>query len=426
MANTETEPADTVPQNGNYPASRLGDADISMNFLYRFFCWCSGARLYILRQCPTDYNTFLGIGIVIFLTGILATLSGSYAFYTVFNNTAAAVLFGIFWGVLIFFLDWYLVSSLKKQGNFRRELLMSIPRFVFAFFLAVVIAQPIELKLFESEINAEIENNLIKEGAKQSNAIAQSFGEIPKLEQDNENMALQIKLKETMRNELFAMVISEAEGTSGTGRAGKGSVFLEKKNALQTAEAELGELKSALMPLIQSNSSRISGLREQRDAQAQSSKAVLDEASGFLARMEAMGRLSKRSSRTQAVSIFITLLFLCIESAPIFVKLISSRGAYDRLWDALSEQNRLTINSFVRGEALSYAQDTQAAEMRYMAEAELASKQHEGYMLMLAAAKQECNQKLVDDWKKRELNNIDKNIEQYLPAIESVFNPVKS
>ncbi len=397
-----------------------------MNRAYRFFCWCSGARLYILRQCPTDYNTFLGIGIVIFLTGILASMSGSYAFYTVFRNPVSAAFFGLFWGCLIFFLDWYLVSSLKKQGNFRQELLMSVPRFVFAFFLAIVIAQPIELKLFESEINAEIENNFIVERKTQNDQIGQSFGEIKKLEQDNENMAIQIKMKEGMRNELFTMVISEAEGTAGTGHAGKGSVFREKKEALGTAEAELTELKTNLLPLIQANTMRITALRQQRDQQAQSSQAVLQQSSGFLARIEAMGRLSQKSGKTRAVSIFITLLFLCIESAPIFVKLISSRGAYDRLLDALAEQDRMHINTFVRGAALSYAQDTQAAEDRFGAEAELARQQHESYLAMLAAAKQECNQKLVDEWKKQELANIDNNIHQYLPAIEAVFKPAKT
>lgn len=401
----------------------FGQEQVPMNPAYRFFCWCSGARLYILRQCPTEYNIFLGIGIVIFLTGILASMSGSYAFYTVFRDPVSAVFFGLFWGCLIFFLDWYLVSSLKKQGNFRRELLMSVPRFVFAFFLAIVIAQPIELKLFESEINAEIESNFILQNKTQNDQISQSFGEINKLEQDNENMALQIKMKESTRNELFAMVISEAEGTAGTGRAGKGSVFREKKEALGTAESELAELKSNLLPMIQANTQRITSLRQQRDMQAQSSQAVLQQSSGFLARIEAMSRLSQKSGKTRAVSIFITLLFLCIESAPIFVKLISSRGAYDRLLDALAEHDRMHINTFVRGVALNYAQDTQAAEERYKAEAELARQQHEMYLSMLADAKQECNQKLVDEWKKQELENIDNNIHQYLPAIEAVFKP---
>ncbi len=426
MNNTDTEPVDTAKGTVIDGATVLAHAQLSMNFLYRFFCWCSGARLYILRQCPTDYNTFLGIGIVIFLTGILASLSGSYAFYTVFHNTLYAAFFGIFWGSLIFFLDWYLVSSLKKQGSIRRELLMSIPRFIFAFFLAIVIAQPIELKLFESEINAEIENHIIKESKNQIDEISLAFGEITKLETDNENMALQIKMKESMRNDLFAMVISEAEGTSGTGRAGRGSVFKEKKAAFQTAETELEELKISLLPLIQANTVRITNLRQLRDEQTQDSKAVLDQSSGFLARMEAMGRLSNRSRRTRAVSIFITLLFLCIESAPIFVKLISSRGAYDRLLDALAEQNRMQINTFVRNVALTYAQDTQAAEDRYYAEATHAREEHDEYLTMLAIAKRECNQKLVEEWKKRELDNIDKNLQQYLPAIESVFNPAKS
>ncbi|MBK8806186.1 MAG: DUF4407 domain-containing protein [Bacteroidales bacterium] len=134
-----------------------------MNFVYRFSVGVLRTRLYLLKKCPTDFNTYFGIGIIILLTGLMAFISGSYAFYTVFKSTPLAVIFGIFWGTLIFFLDWYLVSSLKKQNNKKQEIAMSIPRLILAFFLAVVISKPIELKLFEKEINNQIASIQIKE-----------------------------------------------------------------------------------------------------------------------------------------------------------------------------------------------------------------------------------------------------------------------
>jgi hypothetical protein len=87
------------------------------NAVARFFLWCSGARIYLLRRCPTEINMFLGIGVVVFLTGIMASISGGYAFHLVFNSIPLAIVFGLFWGILIFFLDWYLVSSLKKKKS---------------------------------------------------------------------------------------------------------------------------------------------------------------------------------------------------------------------------------------------------------------------------------------------------------------------
>jgi len=51
------------------------------------------------------------------------------------------------------------------------------------------------------------------------------------------------------------------------------------------------------------------------------------------ARMDALSRLSAASHAIAFASIFITLLFIAIETAPIFVKLIAHRSPYDYLID---------------------------------------------------------------------------------------------
>ena len=61
---------------------------LKLSKIYRFFCWCSGARLYLLKDCPTDYNKFFGIGAVVVFTGIIATVSGAYALYTIFESSS--------------------------------------------------------------------------------------------------------------------------------------------------------------------------------------------------------------------------------------------------------------------------------------------------------------------------------------------------
>jgi len=415
-----------MPENGEEStrdiSAESAESVLRMNWFYSFFCWCSGARMYVLKQCPTDYNTFFGIGIVIFLTGIMASLSGSYAFYTVFNNSSYAIVFGMFWGILIFFLDWYLVSSLKKQSNMKKELVLSIPRFIFAFFLAVVISKPVEMKLFESEINAEIADYQLKRSKRQQTTVSESFREIEKLEDDNENMALQIKIKETQRNELFSLVIAEAEGRSATGQSGRGPVFREKKQALQMAEDELSGLNETLLPLIKANSERIIKLREQKDQQFEMTVKAGEQATGFLARIEAMNRLSKKSAQTSAVSIFITLLFLCIESAPIFVKLISSRGVYDLLLEVLATEHSIRIEELAYKNAMAHDVGTRSMRQRVQKEMQLSEKQHDAFLDELSVAKSECDQKVVKEWKRQELERIDKNFVQYLPKIQAIFN----
>ena len=52
---------------------------------------------------------------------------------------------------------------------------------------------------------------------------------------------------------------------------------------------------------------------------------------GPAARMEALSRLSTKSFAIWMAALFIMLLFIAIETAPVFVKLISPVGPYDHL-----------------------------------------------------------------------------------------------
>ena len=81
---------------------------ISINNL---FLWASGADLDILKQAPTDNNKYFGIGGTILFTALMASFAGGYAFFTAFKNPTLAIVFGLFWGALIFNLDRYIVST---------------------------------------------------------------------------------------------------------------------------------------------------------------------------------------------------------------------------------------------------------------------------------------------------------------------------
>jgi Domain of unknown function (DUF4407) len=69
----------------------------------RFFWFCSGADIAMLQtwDCSTEHNTYAGIGATIFLTAVLASLSGGYALWAVFQSSPYAISFGILWGILI-------------------------------------------------------------------------------------------------------------------------------------------------------------------------------------------------------------------------------------------------------------------------------------------------------------------------------------
>jgi hypothetical protein len=88
-----------------------------------------------------------------FFTALMACIAASYALYTVFDNLFTSIFFGIIWGLLIFNLDRYIVSTIKKTGNVIDEFIQASPRIVLAVIIAIVISKPLELKIFEKEIN---------------------------------------------------------------------------------------------------------------------------------------------------------------------------------------------------------------------------------------------------------------------------------
>ncbi|MFN8364793.1 MAG: DUF4407 domain-containing protein [Cloacibacterium normanense] len=80
---------------------------------------CSGSNLHIYKKSPSEWNKYAaGIGGIVLFTAVFATLSASYAMFTVFEEVWISAGFGILWGLMIFNLDRYIVSSIKKTGSF--------------------------------------------------------------------------------------------------------------------------------------------------------------------------------------------------------------------------------------------------------------------------------------------------------------------
>ncbi len=126
-----------------------------------FLIFCSGADRFIIDQCPnSERNKYASIGATIFLTAFLAAISSGYALYTIFRGEeyaiTAAICFGVVWATIIFNLDRYIVSSLRKEGNWQKELLYATPRFIIAILISLVIAKPLEVRIFASRIEQQI------------------------------------------------------------------------------------------------------------------------------------------------------------------------------------------------------------------------------------------------------------------------------
>ena len=122
--------------------------------LKSFFILCSGADKDIVSSCSNgEQNKYAGIGATVFFTAVMAFVACSYALYTVFDNVYMATFFGLIWGMLIFNLDRFIVSTIKKRDSFMDEFIQASPRIVLAMIIAIVISKPLEIKIFKKEID---------------------------------------------------------------------------------------------------------------------------------------------------------------------------------------------------------------------------------------------------------------------------------
>ncbi|AUP80162.1 DUF4407 domain-containing protein [Flavivirga eckloniae] len=293
--------------------------------LKQFFITCSGSDTDILEQCSKgEQNKYAGIGATVFFTAVMAFIAASYALYTVFDNVFTAIVFGFIWGLLIFNLDRYIVSTIKKTGNFTDELIQASPRIILAIIIAIVISKPLELKIFEKEINQVLLEQKNALTLANKNQISEQF--TPSIEAlQNEIAGLQndIDTKEAEVNALYDTYIAEAEGTAGTKLLGKGPVYKEKRDKHDALLTELQQLKIENKAKITAIETQIALLKGDYETQVASSQPIINNFDGLMARVNALGELP------WLPSFFIFLLFLAIETSPIIAKLLAPKSAYD-------------------------------------------------------------------------------------------------
>jgi hypothetical protein len=301
-----------------------------MQKITTFFLRCSGADLSILKKCSSETSKYAGIGATIFFTGLFAAMSGAYALYTVFDNAWIATAFGILWGLMIFNLDRYIVSSMRKEGKTAKELLIATPRILLAILISVVIAKPLELKIFEKEIEPEL---IVMEQQKYSEQEAQVRFRFQST-QDSIKRAVtglqqELAAKALKRDELVRIAREEADGTGGSKKKNLGPIYKVKKADADAAEAELAALtvrNQARINLYEKSLAKSDSMQHQEMIALEKSRM-----NGPAARMEALSRITEESSAMAWAHWFIMLLFIAIETAPVFVKLISNKGPYDNL-----------------------------------------------------------------------------------------------
>ncbi len=430
--------------------------------IYKLFLWASGADLDILKQARTDNNKYFGIGGTIIFTALMATFAGGYAFFTAFReevlddqglvigytllSEVLSVFFGIFWGALIFNLDRYIVSTFGvgdgKKTISRQELIEAAPRLLMAMLLGFVIATPLELKLFEKEINAEISTQI----AITNNTIIKTGENDPILtrlkEERNElqtNIRNRIKLIEDKRTFWeTANKDKNDEWNLGkfSGKKGKGGYYEDLKKIADDAELAYTSTKNNFNSLNEKDYQSIDEIDvkiKEREILTQSDienqKTVQAQNNGLIARLKALDnlmyqdvpfyevkngekelvRVEKEKTPVWYAKWLITLLFIFIEIAPIMFKMMTERGPYDDILDRIKHEakvKQLLLQSNIN-EEINTAVKVHADKNVQKLNAELIA--NKDLLESIASAQAEIAQVAIEAWKKEQLKKVKNN-----------------
>lgn len=328
----------------------------NFNGFGKVFWWLSGADLKILKHSPySDRVKYFGLGGVVLTTGILAALSGGYAFFTIFSSVdftqnaeslfSNAVIkegfFGLIWGLVILNLDRFIIGGSNigdGTGRITKKVLwQASPRIFLALVLSFVIAAPLELRIFEKEINAElfrvqskrlIELNQITDQIYQGRvndlkdkkiSLTQEIGSLENLIEQQE-----IKYQEE--------IAGRVSGVPGAGIAAK-SIRDYLDNSLKP---KLKEVKTTNNELIADLDLKIEAL----DANVQEGYAINEQQvklmGGFLQRLQIAHKVAGWK-----VVWLIRLVFILIETAPILFKMMMKNEVYEDLHQNLKEHIRI-------------------------------------------------------------------------------------
>ena len=139
----------------------------------------------------------------------------------------------------------------------------------------------------------------------------------------------------------------------------------------------------------------------ERDSVAQVMTVALNRGlnDNFIAQIEALGTLTKDDKSLKYASWMIMFLFILVETAPVFVKLITPRGPYDEAIDLMQDvaSNRKDSDVLSSKKIADYRNN-----IREKCEVEIINN----YMKRYASAQIRVNKKRFDRWEQGQINKV--------------------
>ena len=355
----------------------------------RFVLALSGADEEILRYVPSERTRFESLGWAILITSCMAMISMWFALSSALSvNGILAIPVAVFWGLVIMGIDRWLITSMPVDGG--RKFVMAVPRVLLAILLGTLISTPLVLRIFQSEIDAQMavmqqKNYSSFLSNQQSSQVNQQvttyYAELQQLNTvinshgaqtgnnaadpqlvayNNQLTQLQAQLthwtglKATYYKNYTCQLYGGADcPKKGDGPAAKASYTSYQQAAQQvtSTQAQIGNVQGEIHQRDQELNSTSAASQQQRYAEALNQRPIVqaeyntavqrrnqlqatfyaqNQAShGILMRLEALSQLSSGNFTVAAARVLLFLLFLVIECLPVTVKLLQRPGQYE-------------------------------------------------------------------------------------------------
>lgn len=429
------------------------------------FLFSSGVNVRFLRDnCPNERHKFYPIGLGVVITALLAFIAMMFASHAIFASETLGqeivlILFSLFWMVAIFSIDWGLVKTMRKRkegeelswwGSFRGEWLPAIFRFVVAIILSFSISRPLEIKIYEKSLKAQIvkdrdafiaTEDSIKQAQNQAtyeskisgfNTAIDSLNSAQRKGPQSESYKTNVQKSKDCPAELTALktknngliayhntALSNIKNSlssyrygivdSGYTRAAKDSRYSHNK-AISSLKQEIKDKEyecEGFSSKVEKAENDDAAIYNQQRANIVTQQDVIKISLAQKVKQDSLDRIATRKAADESfdpvhpglprslasmsnfektsegkaagwVRFILLLVIICIDTAPIVIKLLTKRGVYEDMQDADDER------------------------MKFLTKQEGYSNNH--LIQQLALAQKEILSEAVKKWKDKERN----------------------
>lgn len=288
-----------------------------MSIFTKFFQFLSKTDRRLIEHC-TDYSvkTQVSNGVFVLLTAMFAFLSGMYAVYSTFKDFRIAIPVGLLYATVIAFIDREIVSTTTKYG--------AVLRLPLAFVIGLVIAVPLEMRLFDDRIEKQLQS---ENREKNKTALEQK-------QRDESAFQARVKSVEdeirTYRQNIDAAGLAMQDETTGavrdgkirTGKAGPGPAFRAASDQLDRNKELLAAAQTELQRVTQTGGAENDRIKENFTI------GTVGMPDDFLARYEAMEAVKASSPSAIYLTMGIRALLILLEMSPALMKLLQRDNEY--------------------------------------------------------------------------------------------------